>query len=656
MELPEQLGRYRILKRLGQGGMGSVFLAEDTQLGRQVALKVPRFSPKDNPTALARLWREARAAASFYHPNVCPIHDAVWLDGVFFLVFQYIEGRLLSDFVDPKRPPDQRWVAAKIRTLALALGEAHDRGVIHRDLKPRNILVDGRGRLVVVDFGLARLAERDDSKPLTRTGELIGTPAYLAPERLQGAPDANGPGCDIFSLGVIMYELLTGRCPFVGSVEAVLGQILFSDPKPPSEYRPDLDPQLQNICLKAMARRVGDRFPSMSALAAALEDYLGPRDRSTRFPTGTEVPGLDGEEGGAAHGSHRESAAAESSSIARHRGLWRRRGPARRPGTDRGFAGPVRSRLAMVLAGATLLGLLGGVAVVRSSPGRTEEVRQASKDPAKEPSPLSNFPRDRLRNDSQHQGPTTGDPIRPGTVAPCDGGLDSHTESSPSTEQRKTPSEPASHGSSGEAGTRGGNPSPSSTPVQSVVSDGSTRPDLRDSDLPPKPSPLETAGGSGHAGSEPGPILSLTTPIVCEKIEGYGRYLPLAAPAVYRDQKLLIYYEPVGYNIGREGDKYHIHLSQDTRIRRHGKTAVLCHGKDIVNYDVTTPGPPHPVYIQYWTAVDWLKPGSYELDIILHDRIGTERVASQTLFFQVLPSPAGLSASGSQLHPCRNSQ
>src|SRR5262249_30618078 len=205
----------------------------------------------------------------------------------FFLVFQYIEGRTLADLVDPDRPPAQRWVAVKVRTLALALGEAHDRGVIHRDLKPRNIMVDGRGRPVVVDFGLARLDDRDGSRPLTRTGEIIGTPAYLAPERLQGAPDANGPGCDIFSLGVIMYELLTGRCPFVGSVEAVLGPILFSDPKPPSEYRPELDPRLEAICLKAMARRVGDRFPSMVALAAALEDYLGPRDRSSHLPTDT---------------------------------------------------------------------------------------------------------------------------------------------------------------------------------------------------------------------------------------------------------------------------------------------------------------------------------------------------------------------------------
>src|SRR5262249_13189511 len=227
----------------------------------------------------------------------------------FFLVFQYIEGRTLADLVDPDRPPAQRWVAVKVRTLALALGEAHDRGVIHRDLKPRNIMVDGRGRLVVVDFGLARLADRDDNKPLTRTGEIIGTPAYLAPERLQGEPDANGPGCDIFSLGVIMYELLTGRCPFAGSVEAVLGQILFSDPTPPSPHRPGLDPRLESICLTAMARRVGDRSPSMSFLAAALEDYLGARRRSTRLPTDSVVSGLESGEGGVATGSHRESAA-----------------------------------------------------------------------------------------------------------------------------------------------------------------------------------------------------------------------------------------------------------------------------------------------------------------------------------------------------------
>jgi hypothetical protein len=227
-----------------------------------------------------------------------------------------------------------------------------------------------------------------------------------------------------------------------------------------------------------------------------------------------------------------------------------------------------------------------------------------------------------------------------------------HTGGSPNIEPKAMPGEPAAHGPSGEERKHGGGgPSPSPSPGRSLGNDGPAGPNRRDSDPPPEPSPPEAAGGSGHTRSAPGPILSLTTAIACETIEGYGRYSPLAAPAVCRDQKLLIYYEPVGYAIGREGQKYHIHLSQDTRIRRRGETTVLFHGKDIVDYDVTTPGPPHPVYIQYWTGVDRLKPGGYELDIILRDRIGAERVASQTLFFQVLPSPAGVSAQGSLLYP-----
>ena len=175
--------------------------------------------------------------------------------------------------------PPQR-VAAVVRKLALALAVAHDRGVVHRDLKPSNIMVNSRRELVIMDFGLAwRIGSSDER--LTKNGIVLGTPAYMSPEQLSGNAEALGPRCDIYSLGVIMYELLTACRPFVGLEAVILGQILFIEPAPPSGHRPDLDPQIEAICLKAMAKRPEDRYATMGEFAAALGDYL--RGRKSRL-------------------------------------------------------------------------------------------------------------------------------------------------------------------------------------------------------------------------------------------------------------------------------------------------------------------------------------------------------------------------------------
>jgi hypothetical protein len=164
-------------------------------------------------------------------------------------------------------------VAAVVRKLALALEVAHARGVVHRDLKPSNIMVNSRRELIIMDFGLAwRLGTSDER--LTKTGMVLGTPAYMSPEQLSGSAEALGPRCDIYSLGVIMYELLTGCRPFAGQEAVILGQILFIEPAPPSGHRPDLDARIEAICLKAMAKRPEDRYASMGELAAALGDYV----------------------------------------------------------------------------------------------------------------------------------------------------------------------------------------------------------------------------------------------------------------------------------------------------------------------------------------------------------------------------------------------
>jgi formylglycine-generating enzyme required for sulfatase activity/serine/threonine protein kinase len=289
--LPETFGRYRILRPLGAGGMGSVYLARDTQLDRLVALKVPHLGGDDRPApdTLRRFFREARAAAALLHPNLCPIFDVSEIDGTPYLTMAYLEGRPLADLVRGKKRLSQRQATVMVRKLAMAMHEAHARGVIHRDLKPSNVMVNPRGEPIVMDFGLARRDETVEAR-LTKPGAVLGTPAYMAPEQIQGEPDAVGPACDIYALGVIFYELLTGHLPFEGSVLTVLGRILTQAPPPPSKHRPDIEPQLEAICLRAMAKEADDRFASMGELAAALAAQL----RTIRETLGsTPAPGPD---------------------------------------------------------------------------------------------------------------------------------------------------------------------------------------------------------------------------------------------------------------------------------------------------------------------------------------------------------------------------
>jgi serine/threonine protein kinase len=283
-----RFGRYRIIKRLGRGAMGSVYLAHDTHLDRRVALKIPHFRTEGgsaggepNRLDLDRFYREARIAATFDHPNLCPLYDVGQIDGTHYLSMAYIKGRPLSDFIDPARPMPPPRVAAVVRKLALALEVAHERGVVHRDLKPSNIMVNSRRELIIMDFGLAWRVGSSDER-LTKTGMVLGTPAYMSPEQLSGSAEVLGPRCDIYSLGVIMYELLTACRPFAGQEAVILGQILFIEPAPPSGHRPDLDARVEAICLKAMAKRPEDRYASMAELAAALGDYLRGSDPPAR--------------------------------------------------------------------------------------------------------------------------------------------------------------------------------------------------------------------------------------------------------------------------------------------------------------------------------------------------------------------------------------
>jgi serine/threonine protein kinase/uncharacterized protein YkwD/Leucine-rich repeat (LRR) protein len=270
--LPEFFGRYHIKKKLGQGAMGAVYLAEDTQLARDVALKVPKFSAEQTEL-LRRFQREAQAVAHLRHVNICPVYDVGQIDGTHYLTMAFIDGKSLKDFIDHDKPMPQAQAATVVRKLALALAEAHNHGVVHRDLKPANIMMDKNKEPVIMDFGLAYRAGPTGER-LTHEGAMMGTPAYMSPEQASGETQNIGAPTDIYALGVILYEMLTGHLPFVGPVSKVLGDIMYIQPDAPSKHRRDLDPKLEAICMQAMAKKVGERFASMADLAAALGDYV----------------------------------------------------------------------------------------------------------------------------------------------------------------------------------------------------------------------------------------------------------------------------------------------------------------------------------------------------------------------------------------------
>lgn len=284
---PESFGRYRILRRIGRGGMGTVYLARDGLLDRQVALKIPRIGRDEN--TLARFRREARIAATFTHPNLCPVFDIGQHDGVDYLTMPFLRGEPLSDRLAREGPSigpgEAAGIAAKV---ARALQCAHEAGVIHRDLKPANIMLDDRGEPIVMDFGLA-LRETPRELRETAEGVLLGTPAYLPPEQVGGDRGDATPRSDIYSLGIILYEMLAGRPPYRGRMQDLLLRILAGEPEPPSAYCPGLDPDLERICLTAMAKEPANRFPSMATFADALDGWLR-GDRTSPSPNPRSKP------------------------------------------------------------------------------------------------------------------------------------------------------------------------------------------------------------------------------------------------------------------------------------------------------------------------------------------------------------------------------
>ena len=265
--VPTPLGRYRIRRKLGDGGMGQVFLAWDTKLEREMAIKLPHAN--QSVELAERRQREAATAARLRHRNICPVYDVGVIDGRQFIAMAYIEGDTLAEKLKQQGPMKVDKAIRIAMDVASAVEHAHNHGVVHRDLKPSNIIIEPDGTPVVTDFGLAQMLDQP-SITMTPANTPIGTPAYMAPEQIKGDRNAIGPKTDVYGLGTVLYEMLSGRVPFNGSYSEVLADAIRIAPVPPSKFRPDTPPRLERICLKALAKEPDDRFESAEAMSAAL--------------------------------------------------------------------------------------------------------------------------------------------------------------------------------------------------------------------------------------------------------------------------------------------------------------------------------------------------------------------------------------------------
>jgi serine/threonine protein kinase len=264
----ETFGRYQITRLLGRGGMGAVYLAYDSQLHRYVALKTPQLG--SNPDTVKRFYREARATATLRSPYVCPVYDVGEIGGIHYLSMAFIDGKSLRQTIAEGQLTDPAQIATLVAKVARGLQKAHEQGIVHRDIKSENIMIDSDGEPIVMDFGLAK--QTNDDIHLTTHGRLLGSPAYMSPEQVEGDPEKIGPASDIYSLGVVLYEILTGRVPFWGSLTAILRKIPCDEPALPSSLVPAVghNSLLERVCLKMLAKSPADRFPTMAAVADTL--------------------------------------------------------------------------------------------------------------------------------------------------------------------------------------------------------------------------------------------------------------------------------------------------------------------------------------------------------------------------------------------------
>ncbi len=282
---PERISlpdRYRVVRHLANGGMASVWEAHDELLDRDVAVKLLASHLGEDERARKRFQREARAAAGLSsHPNVVTIYDVGEHKNRVFMVMEIMRGGTLGDRLKSDREIPHATALQWLQEAAAALDTAHDAGVVHRDIKPGNLLLDGRDRLAVADFGIARLAWEDQ---LTATGQVLGTAAYLSPEQAMG--EAATAASDRYALAVVAYELLTGSRPFEAEHFAAQARAHVEDPPPPASSRaPELSKAVDAVLERGLAKDPGDRWPSSAAFAEALERTLGDAPETAARPT-----------------------------------------------------------------------------------------------------------------------------------------------------------------------------------------------------------------------------------------------------------------------------------------------------------------------------------------------------------------------------------
>ena len=282
--------RYELMEKIGEGGMAVVYKARCTFLDRWVAIKILRDQYANNPEFVDRFQREARAAARLAHPNIVSIYDVGEDQGRHFIVMEYVQGENLKDYLSRRGPLTPQTVAEMGQQVAAALAHAHCRGIIHRDIKPHNLLVSPEGQVKVTDFGIARAAA---ASSLTETGVVLGSVHYFSPEQAQGgAVDARS---DIYALGVVLYELLTGEPPFTGdSPIAIALSHLDSEPPAVAELCPHVPEDLEQAIMKAMAKDPAHRYQTAGELNRALApaaSRTGAQEEPTRVLTA--VPGRE---------------------------------------------------------------------------------------------------------------------------------------------------------------------------------------------------------------------------------------------------------------------------------------------------------------------------------------------------------------------------
>ncbi len=304
-EVPNFIGRFRVEKVLGQGGFGIVYKAYDEQLDRPVAIKVPRARFVSRVANMGNCLTEAKSVARLDHPHIVPVYELGHSEEFpFFLVTKYVDGNSLAERLNPKQIGDPLAVAQLIATIAEALQHAHEQGLVHRDVKPGNILIDSQGHPHLADFGLV-LREED----VGNDSGYAGTPAYMSPEQAGGEGHHVDGRSDIFSLGIVFYELLVGRRPFGGrGKENVMRNIVTSQPRPLRQYHGELPRELERICLKALSKRISRRYSTARDLADDLHAFLALSSSVSSAPASTTLVDSAAPDSSVSHSSLRSSA------------------------------------------------------------------------------------------------------------------------------------------------------------------------------------------------------------------------------------------------------------------------------------------------------------------------------------------------------------